>query len=149
MTDYLLDTNILLRVVQLEAPTHIMAVEAVASLLEKDEAVFITAQNLIEFWAVATRSVEVNGLGWPPAVTAGEIQQLRQQIPMLEDQSGIFVNWLELFTQHAVLGKQVHDARLVATMLTHNVTHLLTFNGADFRRYPMIRVVHPSELISG
>jgi predicted nucleic acid-binding protein len=29
----------------------------------------------------------------------------------------------------------VHDARLVATMLSHGVHYLLTFNGDDFRRY--------------
>ena len=34
MTDYLLDTNILLRVVQPQAPTHRLAVEAMASILE-------------------------------------------------------------------------------------------------------------------
>jgi predicted nucleic acid-binding protein len=148
MTDYLLDTNILLRAAQPEASTHSVAVEAVASLLERGESVFITAQNLIEFWAVATRPAEANGLGWSPTAAESEIQQLRDQIPMLEDQPPVFSNWLQLVTQHAVLGKQVHDARLVAVMLTHGVTHLLTFNGADFQRYPLIRAVHPSELVS-
>jgi len=33
------------------------------------------------------------------------------------------------------LGVQVHDAHLVATMLAHNITHILTFNTFDFARY--------------
>ena len=41
-------------------------------------------------------------------------------------------------------GKQVHDANIVATMLAHGERRLLTFNGADFRRFePMIEVVAP------
>jgi predicted nucleic acid-binding protein len=34
-----------------------------------------------------------------------------------------------------VSGVQVHDARLVAAMKTHGVTHILTFNVVDFQRY--------------
>ena len=32
------------------------------------------------------------------------------------------------------MGKQVHDARLVAVCHVHGVTHLLTFNRAHFAR---------------
>ena len=34
----------------------------------------------------------------------------------------------------AVVGKQVHDARLVAVCHVHRVTHLLTFNVSHFSR---------------
>ena len=34
-----------------------------------------------------------------------------------------------------VSGVQVHDARLVASMIAHNVAHILTFNVTDFTRY--------------
>ena len=36
---------------------------------------------------------------------------------------------------YGVSGVQVHDARLVATMIVHGVTHILTFNTSDFVRY--------------
>ena len=35
----------------------------------------------------------------------------------------------------SVSGVQVHDARLVAAMKSNDVTHILTFNIADFVRY--------------
>ena len=44
---------------------------------------------------------------------------------------------------HAVSGVQVHDARLVAAMHVHAVTHLLTLNDRDFTRYPDITAVNP------
>ncbi len=41
-------------------------------------------------------------------------------------------------------GKQAHDANIAATMLTHGIPRLLTFNAADFRRFdPLIEVVVP------
>ena len=40
----------------------------------------------------------------------------------------------------------MHDARLVATMLVHGVTDLLTLNDRDFSRYVGIRAVHPRDV---
>jgi len=42
-----------------------------------------------------------------------------------------------------VSGKQAHDARLAAAMLRHGLTHLLTFNIEDFKRYPSINILDP------
>lgn len=64
MTTFLLDTNVLLRMSDGHAPNHLLAGEAVSTLLARRNEVYITAQNLIEFWAVATRPLDVNGLGW-------------------------------------------------------------------------------------
>ncbi|MEI6442036.1 MAG: hypothetical protein WCO29_02610 [Nostocales cyanobacterium ELA583] len=33
------------------------------------------------------------------------------------------------------MGVNVHDARLVAVILAHGLTHILTFNISDFKRY--------------
>jgi hypothetical protein len=41
---------------------------------------------------------------------------------------------------------QVHDARLVALMQVHGITHILTLNGADFARYPGIVPIDPASL---
>jgi predicted nucleic acid-binding protein len=46
---------------------------------------------------------------------------------------------------HLVSGKQAHDAHLVAVMLVYAVTDILTFNIADFRRYPGITVLDPAQ----
>ncbi|WP_246605349.1 type II toxin-antitoxin system VapC family toxin [Sphaerospermopsis torques-reginae] len=59
----------------------------------------------------------------------------------------IFTEWESLVIQYQVMGKQVHDARLVAAMLAHNITHLLTFNVDDFRRFSDIVVVDPRNVV--
>lgn len=47
---------------------------------------------------------------------------------------------------HSVVGVKVHDARLVAAMHVHGLTHLLTLDDQDFARYPGVTVVHPHDV---
>jgi len=75
--NYLLDTNVLLRSVQPTHPAHNVAVNAIQMLLGQSAALYMTSQNLIEFWAVATRPVAANGLGWTVAETMQEIAELK------------------------------------------------------------------------
>ena len=59
------------------------------------------------------------------------------------DERSIFSIWRELVQTYGVLGKNAHDARLVAAMKRHDLTHILTFNAADFRRYPGVELLDP------
>jgi len=43
---------------------HDAAVRAIAALIRDSEPLVITPQIVAEFWNVATRPVEQNGLGW-------------------------------------------------------------------------------------
>lgn len=147
MPRYLLDTNILLRSADPGSPEYPQAIRAVAQLEASGEEVCLTPQNLVEFWAVATRPLAANGLGWSPAKTADETTLLLQQFPLLAEKPEVFSHWLHLVRMHRVCGKQTHDARLVAAMQAHGVTRLLTFNVGDFQRYPGITVVHPDDVV--
>jgi len=102
------------------------------------------AQNLIEFWAVATRPIAANGLGLKTAQAARELIRLKTLCGILADTPDILSEWEQLVVRHEVRGKQAHDARLVAAMKVHRVTHLLAFNTGDFRRYDDITVVDPT-----
>lgn len=145
MVLYLLDTNILLRLVDTSATTSALVHTAVDQLLDGNDECIIVPQVLIEFWVVATRPGNVNGFGWTATEAAVAIEGLQQQFRLLEERAEIFSIWSRLATQHSILGKRSHDLRLVAAMLTHGVTHLLTLNPKDFN-FPDIQVVHPQEL---
>ena len=55
-----------------------------------------------------------------------------------------------LITKYGVIGKQVHDARIVAMMLTWQLNRILTLNDRDFRRYaPEGIVVAPTASVIG
>jgi predicted nucleic acid-binding protein len=142
----LLDTNLLTRSVQPHAPEYPVATAAIAAILRRGERLCLTPQNLIEFWAVATRPISARGLEMTPAQAETELRQFQNLFDLLPDIPTIFDHWLQLILAHAVQGKQVHDARLVAVMQAHNITHLITFNTDDFRRFPEITIVHPRDV---
>jgi len=55
--------------------------------------------------------------------------------------------WRRILVDYRVSGVQVHDARLIAAMLVHGVTHILTFDAKDFSRFDKIDAVHPLKVI--
>lgn len=143
MADYLLDTNLLLRFCDTASSQHQIAVDAIDTLLQRGEQVFITAQNLIEFWAVATRPKSANGFDWMPQQTELEIERLLNLFLFLEDSPAVFVHWRSVVLQYGVSGKPVHDARLVAVMMAYGISRLITFNTSDFARYTSITLIEP------
>jgi predicted nucleic acid-binding protein len=146
MTKYLLDTNVVLRFCNPCNRQHSLATDSISYLLTQGDECFLTAQVLVELWVVATRPVEVNGLGWAVEQARSIIDQLLNRFPLLEESPQIFPNWLELVTVNGVMGKRTHDARIVATMLAHEITHLLTFNPSDFAVTSSITIVRPQDL---
>jgi predicted nucleic acid-binding protein len=143
---YLVDTNVMLRSIQNSHPLHADAAHSIKSLLRQGEELSITPQNLIEFWAVATRPQLNNGLDLSIHETAQLLVAFRTDFRLLTDNNDIFKKWEELVQQHRVLGKQVYDARLVAAMIVHDVSHLLTFNTDDFKRFTTIVAVNPQSI---
>lgn len=146
MATYLLDTNILLRMSDATCADHLLAGQSVAKLLLRSDEVYLTAQNLIEFWAVATRPANANGLGWTTQQTALEIEAIQHKFPLLPDSPDILSHWLLLVKAHDIKGKKVHDARLVAVMITHSIANLLTFNVGDFKSFTNITAHHPNDI---
>lgn len=146
---YLIDTNLLLRSMDSNNAMHTEAVGAIQKLQEAQHQLHLVPQNLIEFWNVCTRPADRNGFGLSVAETKVECDRLQQIFPLLPETDAIYVVWEELVFRYEVKGVNVHDARLVAAMLVHGLTHILTFNGKDFRRYKEIEVVAPADALRG
>ena len=124
---HILDSNMLLRWANKGDPERPIALAAMRKL---------------------ARPLAANGLGLTPAHTERLVHHLRTIFPLLPDTEAVFKEWLRLVVAAAVSGRQVHDTRLVAVMLAHSITHILTFNVSDFRRYEPfgITVVHPADV---
>lgn len=143
----LVDTNVLLRRTQPDHESYFLAIESVALLLEREELVYFTPQNISEFWNVATRPQGQNGLGFSVALTAAEVTKIEQALVLLPDSPAAYTEWKRLVIAHGVIGAKVHDARLVASMNVHGIDRILTFNVDDFKRYD-IEVLHPASVVS-
>ena len=140
---FLLDTSVVTRIAQPHQPQYSSVMDTLVTLRLRGESLFLVPQVLVEFWVVCTRPSSVNGLGLTVAEAIDEQRRLKRLCPVLADTASIYPEWERLIATYGVMGKQAHDARVVAAMLVHRVTHILTFNTRHFRRYHDITAVEP------
>lgn len=143
---YATDTNVLLRLSQRNHPQHIAVTTALRRLVAQGVELCFTPQNVGEFWNVCTRPFERNSFGLSIQETDAHVQSIERTMTLLSEDERTYSVWRRLLLSHEVRGVQVHDAHLAATLEIHGVTHLLTFNSADFKRFPSIIPVHPEEV---
>jgi predicted nucleic acid-binding protein len=141
---YLVDSNVLLRLLQRNDPQYEAVRRAVRDLHADGHELCYAAQNIIEFWNVCTRdAASRGGFGLTIDETDRRVKLLERLFTLLEDRPTVYPEWRSLVVAHSVKGKQVHDARLVAVMKVHGVIHILTLNLKDFARYPGITAISP------
>jgi predicted nucleic acid-binding protein len=144
---YLLDTGILLRLVNRQAAMHDEVRRSVRALKARGDSVVTAFQNLSEFWNVCTRPPEARGgLGLTGDESARRLRTIERIAPLLPDSDLAYQRWKDLVLAHGVRGVQVHDAKLAALMGVHGVTHILTLNPRDFARYPGIVADTPEQV---
>lgn len=147
---FLIDSNVLCRLARADDPQHAEAKRAVDILLQKGHPLFITPQVEREFWSVATRPREQNGLGLTAAEAKEHLRAFERFASFKPDTAAVHENWRHLVAEHRVLGKNVHDVGHVAAMQAHAVKNVLTFNAADFHRFEkaaLIAVSTPQQII--
>ncbi len=146
----LIDTSVLGRLANRADVAHRVAVGAIAELHRRGEILHVTPQNLIEFRNFATRPVGMNGLGLTASGAESLGASFEAAFALLSETPDIYPAWKALVGALGVVGKQVHDARLVAVCHAHGVSHLLTFNVAHFARLagfgPGVVVVDPANV---
>ena len=128
------DTNILVSSRLEEAPDHELARVMLGSAVDRAEPLCISRQILREYLAVVTRRQPgVRMLAREAALD--DVGQLIADYDVLEDGPEVTERLVSLCREVPGGGRQIHDANIVATMLTHGERRLLTFNLADFRRF--------------
>lgn len=142
----LVDTNILLRMTRRSDPEHKIVDEALARLAEQGTTLHYTHQNIAELWNAMTRPAERNGLGLSVAEVEREVLAIEAGMSLLPESEHVYREWRRLVVKYGVMGVQVHDARLAATMYVHGVRHILTLNVADFNRFDGLTVMHPDSV---
>jgi predicted nucleic acid-binding protein len=144
------DTNVLLRLIQVGHPQQKPALDSIALLRVRDHEQFaICPQTLYEMYAVCTRAVDAPnpGLGLAPAAAMAQLEAAEEHFDLqLESPAHLFC-WKELVVKYDVTGKSTHDARLVALMIEEDIKTLLTFNDAHFARYSGISVLNPFDVL--
>jgi predicted nucleic acid-binding protein len=145
---YAVDTNIWARSLHQNHPSQQPAKDAIKFILSSGETVYLLPQNLYELWVVLTRRIEENGFGLSSADARKQLEDLEALFMLKADSEATYTEWKNLVEQNSVKGKVGHDARIVAAMNVHEITHLLTLNPKDFKRFQGIIVVTPEELLN-
>lgn len=142
MSPTLVDTSVFARLLERNSSKGKLAEQVLRDAAA--QRLVACAQVLTEFWVVATRPVSVIGYGLDSKLADSCVSDIVKLCEFLPDSPDVFDRWRSLVVAHQVLGKQAHDARLVALLQTYGGNRVLTFNPRDFARYPSIEVVIPS-----
>ncbi len=138
----LLDANVLVRLSDKDDPEYSRAQRVVYSYRAVDEVV-LAPQTLYEFWAVATRGREVNGVGMNIARARLWITTCQRMFRVLPEPLNLLTTWGNLVETYAITGFRAHDARYVAMMQVHGIRQIITYNAKHFASYP-ITVINPA-----
>jgi len=138
------DTNVLVYATLTPSPFHQVAQETIRDLKGSGVELWISRQVLREYLATLTRPQTFLAFGSPIAISTliAEAKHLQTHYKVAEDDRVVTEELLNLMAIYPIGGKQVHDANIVATMLTYGIRKLLTHNVNDFKRFsPLITVV--------
>jgi len=147
---YLLDNGILVRIPRRSDSLN-ADIRAALRQLAGESHVFVTSrQNMAEFWNVCKRPPSARGgFGLSPSDAARRLRMLERFVTVLEEPDSAYARWKVLVNKHAVLGRQVHDARIASVMAAHRVKRILTLNTGDFARYaPEIIALAPASVLA-
>lgn len=126
------DTNILLAATDRSRAAHTSAID----FLNHDERHHaVTPQIVREYLAVATRPVDVNGLGLSADEAVSNLRQLLDDMVLLPENLSTTAGLMDLIGTHPAIGKQIHDANIVAVAITHRARVIVTDNARHFSRF--------------
>lgn len=131
----LLDTNVLLSATNPLRSLHRAALAVLNDWPNEGFVLAVSSQILREYLVVATRPVEVNGLGLSTEDALANVTAFRGRMRLLADDEPVWDRLRALVAAHECKGKQIHDANVVACALTSGVTMLVTANVGDFNRF--------------
>ena len=144
---YLFDTNCFVRLTEEQSPHRIIVLAAIRKLRSEGQRLCCTPQVLAEFWNVSTRPASARGgLGLTTEQTERKVSIIEKYFELLPDDLSTFLHWRKLVFDIDISGVQVHDAKLVASLIAHRIEHLVTLNIKDFQRFPNISVIDPHDI---
>ena len=135
------DTNVLLSATDESRPSHRAARRLIAESGVRGVHLAASGQILREYLVVATRPVEVNGLGLAVVDATANLHQFLRHLHLHDETATVAKRLRDLGVRHGLRGKRLHDANIVATMATHGVRTLITENADDFTAFDEVETV--------
>ena len=139
------DTNVLLAATDVARSHHRGAKAFISHAAGGSWRLFASAQIFREYLVVATRPIQNNGLGLSPEDAARNVHVYQRLVQVLPEGQDSHNRLVSLVIDHQLNGKRIHDANLVAVMMTQGLRQLKTYNPQDFRPFQEIELLeHPA-----
>ena len=140
------DTNVLLTATDESRSSHREAQRLLAGSGHRGLHLAASGQILREYLVVATRPLDVNGLGLGMRDAATNVSEFLRCMHLYDETEAVARRLRELCVRHDLNGKRIHDANVAATMTVHGIRVLVTQNPGDFTAFQEIEVVDPAEV---
>lgn len=108
----------------------------------------VTGQILREYLVVATRPVDVNGLGLSLDDALSNVTVFRGRTVFLEENEAVSRELYALIRRYSITGKRVHDANIAAVIAVHHIPYLITANKDDFVAFESLHLLTPREAVA-
>jgi predicted nucleic acid-binding protein len=140
----ILDANILAYAFNADAPQHSASRSLLEAARDPNTWLCVSSQILCEFYSIITNPRRV--------VVASSSAEALRIISALLKLPGLHVlpipanavaGWMDLLKRRPVIGGNVFDLQIVATMLANDIHRIYTYNVDDFAVFPELVVVKP------
>ncbi len=128
------DTNIVLRTFHDSLTGYEAISSAVRQLVEDDWELWISRQVLREYLVQITHPKTLHQ-PFSADEAIAQVELLYNFFSIADETEEVTGQLTQLIHSYSVQGKQIHDANVVATLLTYDLVHLFTLNLADMKRY--------------
>jgi predicted nucleic acid-binding protein len=130
-----IDTNILIYSTfpDFDSEKHIQSLQSLNQLLQSGKPLFVSSQILREYFAISTNgSIFKRPLNHKQAI--GKIHEFLKRFNILLEKETTIQILMDLIEKYTISRQKIHDLNIVATMIDHGISHLLTDNKKDFKR---------------
>lgn len=138
----IIDANVLVYAMDADAPQHTASRALLNAARDGSATLYVTSQILCEFYSIVTNARRVPKPR-APADAVNAISGLLTFLHVLPIPARAVEGWLDLLRLRPVIGGDVFDLQIVATMLANDIPRIYTFNAQDFEMFPQLAVMKP------
>jgi len=129
----ILDANVLAYAVNADAPQHAASRILLEAASDPSVRLYVTSQILCELYSVITNPRRVTVASSPTeALRMISAMLAHPGLRVLPIPARAVAGWMELLQRHPVIGGDIFDLQIVATMQANGVHRIYTFNADDF-----------------
>jgi predicted nucleic acid-binding protein len=135
------DTNVLVHANDADSPFQQDARIRLVALNAGGSELWICRQVMREYAVVISRKMNEYG-AFDAIALIQDLERFETEFRVMDEDHRVSSLLRKLIQTHAVKGKPIHDANIVAPMQVHGIRTLVTQNGRDFVRYvPQIEIL--------